>query len=71
MTWHSFIGLSNIKTDVTKKSLNGYQTLFLLRGWGLGVRLAWKEITMYVVGKTENFTMMINLEEKNVIFNTR
>jgi len=63
--------LSKIKTDVTKKSLNSYQTLFLLRGWGLGVRLVWKEITMYVVGKTENFTVMINLEEKNVIFNTR
>ena len=42
MMWHYFTVLSKIKTAVSaqpKKLLNSHQTLFLMRGWGLSMRL--------------------------------
>ena len=39
MVWHYFTGLSKIKTAVSAQALNSHQTLFLMRGWDLSVRL--------------------------------
>ena len=39
MMWHYFTGLSKIKTAVSAQALSSHQTLFLMRGWDLSVRL--------------------------------
>ena len=42
VVWHWLVQNQNCWLHATKKAPNGYQTLFLMRGWGLGTRLSLK-----------------------------
>ena len=49
--FHWVVQYQDCRLGTTKKLLNGHQTLFLVRGWGLGMRLLC-DMTSYIYHDT-------------------